>query len=246
MYDLGYHFEPWASLESKVKFIRQDLVLELAVKLSADVPGHVLEFGVFNGQSIMSIRDAVESHYSRGVLRRRPVKRIYGFDSFEGLREKFENVGVGYFATEVPKIPRVTLVKGYFEESLTPELAAEIGTVSFAHLDADLYSSTKFVLEWLTPLLQTGSLLLFDEFLGENKSEKRALDEWVDSSGVRVVPLADFSRNPSGHGPRVDKRVLFQVVRESPLQPLPKFTMPRQLQGPFLPKIKRRVRKILR
>jgi hypothetical protein len=29
-------------------------------------------------------------------------------------------------------------------------------------------------LTWLTPLLGTGSLLLFDEFLGEQESEKRA------------------------------------------------------------------------
>lgn len=118
--------------------------------------------------------------------------------------------------------------------------------MSFAHLDADLYSSTRCVLSWLTPLLQTGSLLLFDEFLGEDKSEKRALDEWCAETGIRALPIGDFSRNPSGHGARVEKRVLFQVVTDKPRTVLPSFPVPKQLQGPFLPKIGRRVRKILR
>jgi hypothetical protein len=245
-YNLGYGFEPWSTLKDKVKFLPRDLVLEMAVRLSIEVPGHLLEFGVYSGSSVTKIRDTLEANYRRGVLPRRQHKQVYGFDSFEGLREKFENVAAGHFKTRMPKVPRVKLVKGYFEDSLTPELAKEIGSVSFAHLDADLYSSTLCALNWMTPLLHTGSLLLFDEFLGENQSEKRALDEWVQKSGLAVAQVAEFSRDPSGHGPRVEKRALFQViVGDGARSALPRFPLPRQLRGPLLPKLKRRANRLL-
>ena len=71
----------------------------------------------------------------------------------------------------MPRLAGVRLVEGFFENSLTPELASEVGRVSLAHFDADLHASTACALGWLTPLLQPGSLLLFDEFLGEDPAE---------------------------------------------------------------------------
>ena len=46
-----------------------------------------------------------------------------------------------------------------------------------AHFDADLYSSTVCALEFVTPLLGTGSLLLFDELSGAGGAEQRAFEE---------------------------------------------------------------------
>jgi hypothetical protein len=50
----------------------------------------------------------------------------------------------------------------------------------------------------LTPLLGTGSLLLFDEFVGADMAEARAFQEWRDESGVELLRIADFDRDPSG------------------------------------------------
>lgn len=197
-------------LERRAGFVSRDAVLELALGLSAPVPGHILEFGVYNGESTRFMRRAL----TRSVLERRVSadKRIYGFDSFEGLPEKYENAAVGAFACAPPQIAGVTLVKGYFETSLTAARAQEIGAVSFASLDADLYSSTLCALRWLTPMLSTGSLLLFDEFLGEKESEKRAFELWQKESGIATVSIARFGRAPSGWGKRLDQRALYQVV----------------------------------
>lgn len=104
------------------------------------------------------------------------------------------------------------IVEGYFDKSLTFELAQEVGRVSLASFDADLYSSTLCALRWLTPLLQTGSLLLFDEYLGEKESERRAHDVWLEESGLQTVVIAECLRDPSGWGATPDRRVLFQVV----------------------------------
>ena len=146
---------------------------------------------------------------------------------FEGLPEEFENLEIGAFATEPPHIGGVNIVKGYFEDWLTDELAAEIRVVALASLDADLYSSTLCALNWLTPLLHTGSLLLFDEFLGEKELEKRAFEKWSAETGCRTILIGEFVREPSGRGNALDRgtldrRMLFQVVKEEPLQAIPR------------------------
>jgi predicted O-methyltransferase YrrM len=194
-------------------------VLELAVSLARPVPGHIVEFGVFKGYSTRVIRD--ELWRSAIWDRRQRRKRIYACDSFEGLAEQYENLGAGTFATPVPKLAGVRIVKGYFDDSLTPALAAEVGRVSLAHFDADLYSSTVTALDWVTPLLQPGSLLLFDEFCGEDPAEERAFLEWSEKSGVRTAMLAVFNREPSGRGDMMDRRVLFQVVGDRELRKAP-------------------------
>ena len=111
------------------------------------------------------------------------------------------------------------IVEGYFEDSLTPELARRVGRVALASLDADVYSSTLCALRWLTPLLDAGSLLLFDEYLGAGgTAECRAHTDWARETGLHTVRIAEFLRETSGqsgnrdHGATPDRRVLFQVV----------------------------------
>ncbi|MGD0638735.1 MAG: TylF/MycF/NovP-related O-methyltransferase, partial [Nitrososphaerales archaeon] len=201
---------PVAELTDGVTVVSRKATLQLAVQLSMQVAGNIIEFGVADGTSTRIIRNELLRHQV-GKLSGQ-TKRIYACDSFEGLPQKFENAEVGAFAGPIPRIPGVQIVKGYFDDSLTPELAETVGPVALASLDADLYSSTTTALRWLTPLLKTGSLLLFDEYLGENESEKRAHDEWSHDSGIETVMVATFRREPSGWGEYPDQRVLRQVV----------------------------------
>jgi predicted O-methyltransferase YrrM len=200
----------WTDWRSRVTFPSRAQVLELAVQLARPVVGHIVEFGVWKGYSTRVIRDELwRSGVWEGAQRR---KRIYACDSFEGLPANYEHLSAGTFATPVPKLRGVRIVKGFFEDSLTPALAAEVGQVSLAHLDADLYPSTACALQWVTPLLHAGSLLLFDEFLGEDPAEERAFVEWAERTGTRTALIALFGREPSGKGDMTDRRALFQVV----------------------------------
>lgn len=209
----------WADWRSHVTFPSRAQVLELAVQLARPVAGHIVEFGVFKGYSTRVIRD--ELWRSRLWDRSQRGKRIYACDSFEGLPEDYEHLGAGTFATPVPRLTGVRVVKGFFENSLTPELAKEVGQVSLAHLDADLHTSTVCALDWVAPLLHAGSLLLFDEFMGEDPAEERAFVDWLDRSGVTVAMIALFGREPSGKGEMTDRRALFQVVGTSEIQKVP-------------------------
>ncbi len=193
----------------------RDAVVRSAVEVSYRVPGHIMEFGVADGGSTRVIRRTASrmERYYGGAAK----KRIYACDSFEGLPEPYENAKVGDFACDPPNIRGVTIVKGYFQDSLTPELARQVGKVALASLDADLYSSTKCVLDWLTPLLGTGSLLLFDEFLGDQEAEKRAFEEWAEANRIKTVQIGYFLREPSGWGSNIDARALYQIVGDEPL-----------------------------
>jgi Macrocin-O-methyltransferase (TylF) len=194
----------YPSLRLKANLADRTMVLEFCTQLALRVPGAFIEFGVADGSS------------TRVLATLKANRKFYALDSFEGLREKFENAEIGTFACKPPYIRGAKIVTGYFEQTCTAELAREIGPVAFAHLDADLYSSTLCALRFLTPLLGTGSILLFDEFLGGQQAEKRSFDTWRAESGVEALLVAAFARDPSGYGTeRSDCRTVFQIVKQA-------------------------------
>jgi predicted O-methyltransferase YrrM len=118
--------------------------------------GLILEFGVAEGHS------AAEMSHFFGSER-----TIHGFDSFEGLPEDWRpEFPQGKFACEVPTLAsNIILHKGLFSETLPGFLDAlySFDKIAFLHLDADLYSSTAYVLEQLENRLVPGSFVVFDE-----------------------------------------------------------------------------------
>jgi predicted O-methyltransferase YrrM len=185
--------------------------LRLAVRSAVRVPGNIIEFGVAQGASTRVLHSEL-----RRLRREQPKigsRRVFACDSFRGLPEQFEALPAGTFACEPPRIRGVELVVGYFDDTLNDALARRVGRVALASLDADLESSTMCALRWLTPLLDAGSLLLFDEFDGDGGAERRAYDAWSAETGAQTVKVAEFIRPTAGYGTEADRRVLFQVTR---------------------------------
>jgi hypothetical protein len=146
-----------------------------------------LEFGVYRGESMR--------YWSR--LLKNPAARLHGFDSFEGLPECWSaDHARGHFSTggELPEIgdPRVEFFKGWFERTL-PDYAAPAHDALVVNLDADLYASTRFVLERIAPLIRVGAWLYFDEF-SDPSHEFRAFREFVAATGMKFAAVAE-SRN---------------------------------------------------
>ena len=118
-----------------------------------------LEFGVYEGKSINFLANS------------RPDLKFYGFDSFIGLREDWSGTYMkkGHFDVggSLPKVPdNVTLIIGYFQDTLNTFLSSSSEVVSFVNFDADTYQSTLYILEEIRERLQPGSILIFDEFMG--------------------------------------------------------------------------------
>ena len=131
----------------------------IASEVIKNEPVDYLEFGVFEGESIRWW-SALNTH---------PDSRFIGFDTFSGLPEDWEEKSRGTFdvSGKVPDIDdcRVHFVHGLFQDTLREFLSGftKKGRL-IIHMDADLYSSTLFCLTSLDYLIETDSILIFDEF----------------------------------------------------------------------------------
>jgi len=132
-----------------------------------------LEFGVWEGASLRYWAELVPD----------PASRFYGFDSFGGLPEdwrKGQPKGTFDLGGRAPRFddPRIVLVPGLFQQTLTPFLDSwKRERQLVVHLDADIYSSTLFVLATLDRVVSTGDLVLFDDFSGA-RDEFRAFQDY--------------------------------------------------------------------
>ena len=146
--------------------------------------GLVLEFGVYSGNTINQI------------AKKMPDTIIYGFDSFEGLPENWRS---GFYKgtfkrKELPTVePNVELIVGWFDDTLKNFVKAHKQYCSFLHIDCDLYSSTKTIFEELGNYIQTGTVILFDEYFnypGWRNGEFKAFQEFVEKNGVQYEYIA--------------------------------------------------------
>jgi len=140
-----------------------------------------LEFGVDSGRTINYI-----SKFTKD--------KVYGFDSFEGLPEKWrDGYEKGHFnhQGQLPDVnENVVLIKGWFKDTL-PSFMKKQGNkkISFLHLDADLYSSTKFILNTLKNNLDKDCVVIFDELVNYDgfdgdKGELKAFYEFIQENTV--------------------------------------------------------------
>ena len=149
---------------------------------AAPAAGMVLEFGVRNGNSIRQIAGLAKQN-------------VHGFDSFEGLPEVWHHEPKGSYTTEgeIPAVPaNVTLHVGWFDKTLPEFLAQNEGPVRFVNIDCDIYSSTKTVLDLLAPRIVAGSVLVFDEYIGNEHwcaDEYKAFQEAVATYGWKYEYL---------------------------------------------------------
>ena len=145
-----------------------------------------LEFGVYRGASMR--------WWSRALTN--PESHLHGFDSFEGLPEAFDDAGgkyaKGWFSTkgQIPQMddPRVKFFKGWFEQTL-PGYQLPEHDVLVITLDADLYSSTIYVLRHLRAYIKAGTYVYLDD-MSRPDHEPRALDEFMQETGLKFRPLA--------------------------------------------------------
>lgn len=170
-----------AEMSSARSYTSRFAVLDHALDL-APPEGIVAEFGVYLGGSL------------RRIARRRPDS--HGFDSFEGLPEDWHDGAMrkGAFAMDrLPEVGTATLHVGWFAETLPAFLASNPGPVALLHLDADLYSSTRTVLDAFEPRLVLGSVIVFDEYFnypGWKQHEHRAFRQFLCEAGRRAAYVA--------------------------------------------------------
>lgn len=151
--------------------------------------GLCLEFGVATGNTLTILAEA--------LARSQPGREVHGFDSFEGLPEDWaghvERRGA-FRRADLPKVPaNAKLHVGLFDQTLPGFVDANPGPVALIHMDCDLYSSTKTVLDALADRIGPGTVILFDEYFNYpnwEQHEFRAWQEFVTARGLSYEYLA--------------------------------------------------------
>ena len=160
----------------------------LAASLRATtIDGMICEFGVYKGESLTQI------------ARYFPDRTVHGFDSFAGLPESWsgtsKNAGAFDIGGAPPPVP-VTNVEfhvGFFDKTVPPFEAGHQGPFAFVHLDADLYSSTKTVMDTLFDWFVPGTVIVFDEYFGYHgwqNHEHKAFMELLTRSGLSYEAIS--------------------------------------------------------
>ena len=179
--------------------------------------GFWAEFGVYYGWTLQLAHKELKKQSSfQGILA--------GFDSFEGLpekwREDFEkgNFGIkGLYQRVRRKLPQdVELYKGWFQDTI-PTFKKKHATMPAAviHHDGDLFLSTTITLQMLDDRIQPGTHMIFDELIGYPEFEKHeifALWLWMEQhSGVKLCAMGHMGEIDSG-----DRRWTSPVVDVDP------------------------------
>jgi hypothetical protein len=185
--------------------LRRMSALDAAWQTSADVNyvsrsglrGHFLEFGTFWGRSFYPAFFRYQGWLDG---------RFYAFDSFAGLsaplaletaytagdfargaymcnRRSFDAIGD---LLDVPA-ERIVTVEGFYAHTLVGHAPSDYGlgdeSVSVCVIDCDLRESTEQVLRFVTPLLEPGALIYFDDWrlcrASRTVGERAAALDWL-------------------------------------------------------------------
>lgn len=174
------------------------------------------EFGVGWGGTLINYIKALKA-FCKSSKKDLYLYHIFGFDSFEGLpkkkspKDEHKILYKGRYSHSLSEIKQkvikqgidlrrgtVHFIKGFYEKTLTPALRNELREYppSIVTIDCDYYSSTKTVLEWLRPMLFSGTLFYFDDiwlFHGNpNYGELAAINEFNRDGEGQLVPCPIF------------------------------------------------------
>ena len=177
------YFKPY--LNKLILFKKKEDLWKYALS-KIDNSGDVFEFGVFRGESINFMSSE------------RPDLNFFGFDSFEGLQEDWggSEFRKSHFNLDgnLPKVnSNVQLIKGWFNESLPKFLKTYNGEISLINIDCDTYESSKEVMTILEKYINSGTVIVFDEYFGYpgwQFGEHKSFHEFINRRKLNFSYLA--------------------------------------------------------
>jgi hypothetical protein len=186
--------EIWRSFPGSGKLIHErKFILHSIAKSVQNVPGEIVECGVFKGGGSFVILSGTKE------------KRLFGFDSFEGLSEpdvidRPSSKKVFRWAKNDMGVPigvaeanlsafgeRVRLYPGWIPDEFD---AVADDTFALLHIDVDLYDPTFASLDFFYPRMNPGGVIVCDDY-GSSAcpGAKRAMDDFFADKPENVVHL---------------------------------------------------------
>ena len=166
--------------------------------LSAEVPGDLVETGVWRGGAAILMRGVLKAY---GDTRR----AVWLADSFQGLPKPAADYPADaddphwtlapYLAVPLDAVrqnferyglldQQVKFLPGWFRDTLP---IAAIGSIAVLRLDGDMYESTMVALSSLYPKLSPGGFVIVDDY-GALPNCRRAVEDFRAAGGI-VAPI---------------------------------------------------------
>lgn len=212
------HFILFYRRVNLAKFLTHISIFEKII----DLPGCIVECGVFKGFSLLTFTKLVEVMCPGDTL-----KRVVGFDTFTGFPDLSSKDGVtnekrgkvvgGWNADNffpilekvieltqkdsmIPRFKRVELVRGDVRDTIPAYIKNNPGLrIALLHLDLDLYEPTLTALKYLYPLVVVGGVVLLDEYgMDGFPGESAAFDEYFGDHRP-VLKKFPFISTPGGY-----------------------------------------------
>lgn len=133
-----------------------------------------------------------------------PTRKIYGFDSFEGLPTDWDTgdkvlkagtFGLKQKEAKIPVLKNVVVYKGLFKQIL-PTFKQQVlkdNAIALLHIDSDTYDSAKDALTILQENIKPGTIIVFDEFYNYpnfDQHEWKAFQEFMTEHHLHAEYIA--------------------------------------------------------
>jgi O-methyltransferase len=197
---LGDVYSPWLTDNSFLQIWRNaskntlvDILrgyeLYQCVREVATVPGDILEVGVWRGGTGALLAAAAEKW--------KPYAKVWLCDTFSGVVKAgpFDTVyrgrehadtsqdAVAALITQL-ELTNTSILKGIFPDETASALAD--AQIALCHIDVDVYQSAADIVTWLKPRMNSGSMLVFDDYgfstckgITKFVDELRAGGDWI-------------------------------------------------------------------
>ncbi len=202
-------------LESNdIERVKKILVRYELYKLSQEIPGDILECGVFKGTGHIFWLKLLK------IFDPNSLKKVIGFDTFEDFTKtalKFERSAAKSFLKEAnfnsknlfqiveSKIKnsnledRSILIKGDIKKTSKAYVKNNRGfRISLLHLDLDTYEGTKSALINFFPHISPGGVIILDEYGSRGWGESEAVDEFLNKKNLKLRKVK-FSSKPTAY-----------------------------------------------
>ena len=183
--------------------IRKLLIRYELFKKTLDVPGDIIECGVFKGSGWMYWLKLLEL-YAKGEQ-----KKVVGFDTFTSFADSlldYEKKSADNYTNEAnfeginpdeirnyaknAGFDNYELVPGDVQETIPNYIKNNPGfRISLLNLDLDTYHGTKVSLENMYELVAPGGLIVLDEYGKRGWGESDAVDEFIKGKNIQIKAI---------------------------------------------------------
>ena len=166
-----------------------------------DVPGDIVEFGVYRGDTLVRLLQLSELFDVH-----RSSRQIVGFDTFGGfpesaqmsgsssreerrLADKLRDTSIDLVRRKISgkATERVTLVQGDILETLPRHLAEWRNRIAMALIDVDIQNATTVILEQIWDRMSPGGRIYLDDYNKSGYTETDGVDEFIASRGLGIT-----------------------------------------------------------